>query len=619
MIYRCSLLILLHFCLFAGVQTSFAQGEDHGLLYFPPTLTVGTYLDEDYSWWYSVVGYDTEELAMEIPEMGDRLVFTSEDRAESALLLPMIFFDQGSYIIPERYGQFTGAGEAFNYVDSGAIHRLASNYLTYELLKYYEILNVLGYRLAQSPATTIALEGGYSTGPGEDQALATERAKIVKEYLINIWKIEPERIAILPSRRMCDSTANIFKQEEAQRVAIYTNNHDLFRRVNYHITSTEGYHMLFTIRIDPRMQPEDVAGITLVIASDDDILSQTVIPANPDSTSYNMLGMWMVPRDLEKLGTALSVQAFVRGTDGRVRASEVVGIPVTIQEPEIDEPYAYSDYKDEVFVEVPQKDSAGNISGPLRSLNIYDITYEFSIPFFESSDTGLSKLQSDWMSADMDSLRYYMGLYPEGRWQINGTAYAEAGEMPDVQNAELSTQLATYRSTEGYFIATDNDPTLQLPLYFLPTLDKTQLLGLGKESFATSIRAAWYGERATEWEEALQNWKVIPFNRQQSRIGDTLALTFLTRRATGALQHILPNLTNERIDTTYAQRYLYYDNLLSFAYTPEERFYERSVTITLEISEAVESELWQKLEESYEEEYEEDIDEENLKEEEETR
>ena len=130
-------------------------------------------------------------------------------------LLPMIFFEQGSDAIPDRYQQLDGPAESGHYDETSAIDEEDG-----DIAKYYQILDIVGFRLLRYPAATITLRGEYADESGESEALARDRAGAVKEYIERVWRIAPERIALqapLKGSRSSDLRAT---HEEARRVVI---------------------------------------------------------------------------------------------------------------------------------------------------------------------------------------------------------------------------------------------------------------------------------------------------------------------------------------------------------------------------------------------------------------
>jgi outer membrane protein OmpA-like peptidoglycan-associated protein len=111
---------------------------------------------------------------------------------ETFPVLNDVFFDLGSTEIPSRYtlltkdqvtGFKTDQPETFT---SGNL----SGRSGHQLAVYYNILNILGDRMVKNPSATIILVGSSEKGP-ED---ALDMAKSVKQYLVNIFGINPSRI-----------------------------------------------------------------------------------------------------------------------------------------------------------------------------------------------------------------------------------------------------------------------------------------------------------------------------------------------------------------------------------------------------------------------------------------
>lgn len=301
---------------FAG--TAVAQpGEDVGTLYFPPTLTVN---------------YQFGQAA---PVLG----ITESITPTSTTLLPILFFDHpGDWAIPTRYQVFSGSFKTDDYADTNSVGDWNP------MGKYYELLNIVGYRMREHPRTVIHLLGGYSTEPGENAEIATARGEVVREYLMNVWHIPPERIGLLPSRRMCDSSDHFLRQQEARQVMIVSNDWDILKPVDYSIAIRSVGSLYMRFAIDPRVDPQDVEEITIVMAADDKIIGQNTVKGYPDSTTYQLRGMWWCtdPTAHQKLDfTSIAIEAHVRLRDGRIRHSNTEKIGVRVNRYQ-------SDYSNEI-------------------------------------------------------------------------------------------------------------------------------------------------------------------------------------------------------------------------------------------------------------------------------
>ncbi len=133
--------------------------------------------------------------------------------------LNYIFFDEGSSFIPLRYITYRSSDEALQRF-KGLSDRNSEKLLDL----YHEVLNVLGSRMKSNPTSRITLTGSTSNTGSElsNVALARKRAQRVKDYLVAIWGIEPERISVegrlLPLRPSPQALKQ--GQEENRRVEI---------------------------------------------------------------------------------------------------------------------------------------------------------------------------------------------------------------------------------------------------------------------------------------------------------------------------------------------------------------------------------------------------------------
>lgn len=108
-----------------------------------------------------------------------RIVREEIERTLLLPLLPYVFFEKGSSIIPSRYVQYTPE-EAALY-DFREFSMLSSSGMRSTISAYYNIMNVIGRRLVRSPGSTIVIQGG--TAHDEDQSLGDQRARAVLQYL----------------------------------------------------------------------------------------------------------------------------------------------------------------------------------------------------------------------------------------------------------------------------------------------------------------------------------------------------------------------------------------------------------------------------------------------------
>lgn len=111
---------------------------------------------------------------------------TEYDSIEALPLLNRLFFAQGSAAIPERYLR----------IDQQRTETFATSDLTGPTLEvYYDVLNVIGLRMRRLDQAILTVTG-YRNSRESDTSLGRRRAIEVRDYLIDVWGIEPERIEV---------------------------------------------------------------------------------------------------------------------------------------------------------------------------------------------------------------------------------------------------------------------------------------------------------------------------------------------------------------------------------------------------------------------------------------
>ncbi|MEO5930454.1 MAG: OmpA family protein [Candidatus Kapaibacterium sp.] len=153
---------------------------------------------------------------------------------ETFPILPYIFFDSASAELPARYNRLS---DTAGFTEQMLPHR--------SLGAYYHMLNVIGSRLARDPSAKITLNGstdgseGSTAGGGNN--LARARAQGVKDYLMNVWGINPSRMAVTtsplpsnPSSLQVAEGAEENRRVEIQSVSDNVLHPILFERFNEH-------------------------------------------------------------------------------------------------------------------------------------------------------------------------------------------------------------------------------------------------------------------------------------------------------------------------------------------------------------------------------------------------
>lgn len=173
----------------------------------------------------SVSVFKIDENDVEIPT--NELTIESKVIQKVKPLLNYIFFDYNSFEIPNNFKQINPQNIAnFN----------VNNYYYADNLElYYHILNIVGQRMIVHPNKKITLVACTSKDEKNKNELAEKRASSIKNYLINVWKINANRIKtesrLSPiSSSGANSNENdpfyIQRMEEDRRVEIYEEKDD---------------------------------------------------------------------------------------------------------------------------------------------------------------------------------------------------------------------------------------------------------------------------------------------------------------------------------------------------------------------------------------------------------
>jgi hypothetical protein len=135
-------------------------------------------------------------------------------------LLPMVFFNENSSVLPVRYKTMVTTSDATKFTMEAA--STVADVQKNPINAYYRILNILGKRLQDNPSATIVLTG-VATEKEQDGSfladmLAVRRAQAVSNYLQDIWRIPVSRIST--KSRIVPSAATKQENEELRRVEI---------------------------------------------------------------------------------------------------------------------------------------------------------------------------------------------------------------------------------------------------------------------------------------------------------------------------------------------------------------------------------------------------------------
>lgn len=298
--------VLLLSSLLCTIVTIHAQQNDDAVLSIPPRLTVSQ----------RKIGKDSSCTGICIREI------TS---VEQLTPLPVLFFDHaGSALLTNRYQQFTHPAQADEYSDTDPAWAWEGT-----LAKYWQMLNIVGFRMRQHPQTTIAIEGGYSTQPGESPEIGMRRAETIRDYLTSIWKIDEGHIELREPKQGCDSSDHQFLQEEAQRVVIYSDSDEIFSLLKYKKKYLSARYLDFTITLTPFIPSNHIAEMTLAVWLEDSLLTREEFASASDIEHYRLHCMWDVHPQLIQIAEGpIRISGEVKTIDGVYHPTNTASIPI---------------------------------------------------------------------------------------------------------------------------------------------------------------------------------------------------------------------------------------------------------------------------------------------------
>jgi len=145
---------------------------------------------------------------------------------ETFPILPYVFFDGNSSVIPARYIR-RGRDSAATFREG----TLPNNAIDI----YHNILDLTGKRLSENPSITVTLIGATDNKDTEsaNTELARMRALAVKNYLVSAWDIDSSRINITAQRLPDNPTNPSYAEgdEENRRVEIASSDENLFKPI----------------------------------------------------------------------------------------------------------------------------------------------------------------------------------------------------------------------------------------------------------------------------------------------------------------------------------------------------------------------------------------------------
>ena len=130
-------------------------------------------------------------------------------------LLPYLFFDSASAVIPAKY-VYSDDQSSFN-----------ERILAKETLPiYYRILDVVGSRMRAAPSSKLTVTGTTDitdgATPDERSSVALQRARSIADYLVNRWGISSARLNVRSSAKPLNPSRESYREgaEENRRVEL---------------------------------------------------------------------------------------------------------------------------------------------------------------------------------------------------------------------------------------------------------------------------------------------------------------------------------------------------------------------------------------------------------------
>lgn len=155
---------------------------------------------------------------------------------ETFPVLPYLFFDSASAILPSRYVQL--AQDELPGFRENTLPKMDDREGHRSLEAYYNVLNIVGSRMQARPNSVLVINGttdGKETDKEMQKELALTRAEAVKDYLTTVWKIGEQRLQIRSSDAPSIPSTSAVQQgrEENRRVELSSNDDELLGPIVY--------------------------------------------------------------------------------------------------------------------------------------------------------------------------------------------------------------------------------------------------------------------------------------------------------------------------------------------------------------------------------------------------
>jgi len=171
-----------------------------------------------------------EDDGRELPDITFRIEEFLSDNLRP--LLPYVFFDEGSDVIPERYDRLTPRETNAFFVEK--LHNMDV------IATYHHLLNIVGRRMRKHPEATLKIVGcnDYETSEKGNLDLSRRRAEAVRNYLVRVWDIDSSRLELqarnLTQTPTVASTKNYQNEvnQENRRVELFSDTWEILEPVH---------------------------------------------------------------------------------------------------------------------------------------------------------------------------------------------------------------------------------------------------------------------------------------------------------------------------------------------------------------------------------------------------
>lgn len=334
-----------HLFAFAGLSYELPLNKDGTLLLAPEALFYYGLSDlaDDVDWTVNTLNiglslkYSLRETAQGIPGLSadvkafgvdlngkeDEIVKITVEEFSTLRFHPLltyIFFDKKSSALPDRYITMNESqAEEFEENDL---------YSEQTIDIYHNVLNIIGKRMTENPKENITLVGCNDNDGSEksDIALSQARAETIRDYLTEVWKINPSRIKV-ESRNLPEKASNIKEEdglEENRRVEIRSDSWEIMKPVFCNDTIRKTNPGI--VRFYPEVQADDDIEVWYVSADQD---SRNLKRFTGNDIPDDHLD-WDLSDNLPVHSDRLSYFISAKDNYGQTTNSEIKTIPVEV-------------------------------------------------------------------------------------------------------------------------------------------------------------------------------------------------------------------------------------------------------------------------------------------------